>query len=172
MRMTKLQQESSTTIFCTSVLLYIVFLTPQLWIIWNFRIFVQVKYLKYIWLNGTKLNSLTFDFEYLGSKLSDIANVLINKEMVMWYLLYTITVHKELMDTHTLTLSDLSWEKGFCAGSWSIPPPILKPRIRLSPCRNFWISIRSCSTEEEKTQNQPHLHRALHRQLKNRDTQN
>lgn len=131
-----------------------------------------MKYLKHIWLNGTKLNSLTFDFEYLGSKLSDIANVLINKEMVMWYLLYTITVHKELMDTHTLTLSDLSWEKGFCAGSWSIPPPILKPRIRLSPCRNFWISIRSCSTEEEKKQNQPHLHRALHRQLKNRDTQN
>lgn len=54
-------------------------------------------------------------------------------------------------DEHTtLTLSPLSWEKGFCAGSWSIPPPILKPRIKLSPWCSFWISIRSCLTKLKK----------------------
>ena len=32
-----------------------------------------------------------------------------------------------------LTLSVLSSEKGFWEGSWSIPPPMLKPRIKFSP---------------------------------------
>lgn len=50
----------------------------------------------------------------------------------------------------TLTLSPLSWEKGFCAGSWSIPPPILKPKIKLSPWCSFLISTRSCSTKSKK----------------------
>lgn len=33
----------------------------------------------------------------------------------------------------SLTLSVLSSEKGFWEGSWSIPPPMLKPNIKFSP---------------------------------------
>lgn len=63
------------------------------------------------------------------------------------------TARKEMIAADKLTLSDLSSEKGFCPGSWSIPPPMLKPRMRFSPCRSFWISTRSCLTKENKFKN-------------------
>ena len=59
--------------------------------------------------------------------------------------------HKLIADKSTHTLSDLFWEKGFCEGSWSIPPPMLKPKIKWSLCRNFLISIRCYAGQNIQT---------------------